>query len=285
MLVKEEGQWHEARSVINIQAVQSRARCDTLSRWHSYRAACATCKQIHYLADYCPIHSKPPAPPLPKLKLGKQVVLRLTLTRCATTAKGFCCPRCPPLHTVCSSPSRLRQREAQGSADAGFHGNPSELNSPICHGCQPANGAGCCDMSLPLTVSHPSLHFAISLKCQRGCWAHEGQTGLSALTHAHTHTAGCTKQVVDTFGSICTKLASEWVIWRVNKHQHITSCVNRKTRSDESWGQRLVWASHIPEGRLSPSSHWPSQLENLFFSFAYPCCPCACVFALHATCF
>lgn len=69
------------------------------------------------------------------------------------TTSIFCGPRCAPLQSSLRLGSR-RAEGAQGSADAGFHGNPRRLNSPICHGCQPANGTVCCDLSLILLPLH-----------------------------------------------------------------------------------------------------------------------------------
>lgn len=98
-----------------------------------------------------------------KSKLGKRVKDPMTPTCSAINtiviisrkhrAKGSCLPHSSPLRNGC-----LQSGEAQHSADAGFHGNFRNLNSPICHGGQSASGAlrmtfsGCWETySLPYT--------------------------------------------------------------------------------------------------------------------------------------
>lgn len=124
------------------------------------------------------------------LRSMQEVTDPMTPTCCATTltptTSVFCCPRCTPLHSLCLSPSRLMK------PSVGFHGNPRELNSPICHGCQPANGGACCDMSISPSVSHPVAEMPEGEAALCCSW-----TANTKTVEIHTHKAS--KRVSDTF--------------------------------------------------------------------------------------
>lgn len=130
---RQEGWRQEAESVINKYASLCSVKCLSC---HTFFSGTITDRGINkfIIRNYC----------LPSLSLKCEPI---TPTCCTTTtrshkqqAKGFCCPRCTPLQSVCAALHLRLEWKSSDYHDAGFHGNPRELNSPICHGCQPGNG-------------------------------------------------------------------------------------------------------------------------------------------------
>lgn len=96
--------------------------------------------------------------------------------------QGLCCPRCTPLQSMCSSPYPGWKRLRVAPVLVSMATAPPEPNSPICHGCQPADGSVCvsAQRSVCSSVHLSSRSVSVSL-C---CWNARGNAGPSAVWRA-----------------------------------------------------------------------------------------------------
>lgn len=168
------------------------------------------------IGDYCLIHAKPLISVSLKLKLGKWIVLLLTLTCCATTishkqpAKGFCCPRCTPLQTIYLG--LCREEKLRVALMPVSMATPVNWTPPSVMAASQPMVLGVCVLWYVSFSNHLSsfpllCHLAEMPEGMLSSWranrvrlaSRNTLYSLHMCTHINAHTFGCTKQVFDTF--------------------------------------------------------------------------------------